>query len=205
MEGFFIYLLRSERHGSSRKRKKIVTLTEVKPTQDGYRWVAITAMLLAIGIILHTVSPNVGGVTPNWTIAMYSIVINLTNPSLPQALGIGFISGMTLVPSSKSAFPLGNLASEVCGAVVCCLLVKAMLAVKLEKWRLRPFIAGLVATMVSGGVFTFILKIVLGLPFSVWLYAMLPVVAVIGVLNGSITFLLYGPVRRLFFVQEEDN
>lgn len=89
-------------------------------------------MLLAIGIILHTVSPNVGGVTPNWTIAMYSIVINLTNPSLPQALGIGFISGMTLVPSSKSAFPLGNLASEVCGAVVCCLLVKAMLAVKLE-------------------------------------------------------------------------
>lgn len=205
MEGFFIYLLRSERHGISRKRKKIVTLTEVKPTQDGYRWVAITAMLLAIGIILHTVSPNVGGVTPNWTIAMYSIVINLTNPSLPQALGIGFISGMTLVPSSKSAFPLGNLASEVCGAVVCCLLVKAMLAVKLEKWRLRPFIAGLVATMVSGGVFTFILKIVLGLPFSVWLYAMLPVVAVIGVLNGSITFLLYGPVRRLFFVQEEDN
>lgn len=143
---------------AAEKEKKIVTLTEVKPTQDGYRWVAITAMLLAIGIILHTVSPNVGGVTPNWTIAMYSIVINLTNPSLPQALGIGFISGMTLVPSSKSAFPLGNLASEVCGAVVCCLLVKAMLAVKLEKWRLRPFIAGLVATMVSGGVFTFILK-----------------------------------------------
>ena len=111
------------------REKKIVTLTEVKPTQDGYRWVAITAMLLAIGIILHTVSPNVGGVTPNWTIAMYSIVINLTNPSLPQALGIGFISGMTLVPSSKSAFPLGNLASEVCGAIVCCLLVKAMLSV----------------------------------------------------------------------------
>ena len=102
-------------------------------------------MLLAIGIILHTVSPNVGGVTPNWTIAMYSIVINLTNPSLPQALGIGFISGMTLVPSSKSAFPLGNLASEVCGAIVCCLLVKAMLSVKLDKWKLRPFITGFAA------------------------------------------------------------
>ena len=167
------------------REKKIVTLTEVKPTQDGYRWVAITAMLLAIGIILHTVSPNVGGVTPNWTIAMYSIVINLTNPSLPQALGIGFISGMTLVPSSKSAFPLGNLASEVCGAIVCCLLVKAMLSVKLDKWKLRPFITGFAATIMSGGVFTFILKIVMGLPLSVWMYAMLPVVAVIGVLNGS--------------------
>lgn len=90
-------------------------LIEVKPMQDGYRWVAITAMLFAIGIILHTVSPNVGGVTPNWTIAMYSIVINLTNPTLSQAVGIGFIAGITLVPSSKSAFPLGNIASELSG------------------------------------------------------------------------------------------
>ena len=86
-------------------RLPLVELIEVKPMQDGYRWVAITAMLFAIGIILHTVSPNVGGVTPNWTIAMYSIVINLTNPTLSQAVGIGFIAGITLVPSSKSAFP----------------------------------------------------------------------------------------------------
>ena len=74
-------------------RLPLVDLIEVKPMQDGYRWVAITAMLFAIGIILHTVSPNVGGVTPNWTIAMYSIVINLTNPTLSQAVGIGFIAG----------------------------------------------------------------------------------------------------------------
>lgn len=51
-------------------------LTRVEAGQQGYRWVAITAMLYAIGIILHTVSPNVGGVTINWTIAMYCIVIN---------------------------------------------------------------------------------------------------------------------------------
>ncbi|MBO6264386.1 MAG: ABC transporter, partial [Acidaminococcaceae bacterium] len=85
-------------------------LTHVEANQEGYRWVAITAMLFAIGIILHTVSPNVGGVTPNWTIAMYAIVINLTRPPLTRAIGIGFIAGLTLVPSSKSAFPLGNIA-----------------------------------------------------------------------------------------------
>ena len=99
-----------------RNNKPVPQLIEVEPMQDGYRWVAITAMLLAIGIILHTVSPNVGGVTPNWTIAMYSIVINLTRPKLSQAIGIGFIAGLTLVPSSKSAFPLGNVASELAGA-----------------------------------------------------------------------------------------
>jgi len=99
-----------------RNNKPVPQLIEVEPMQDGYRWVAITAMLLAIGIILHTVSPNVGGVTPNWTIAMYSIVINLTRPKLSQAIGIGFIAGLTLVPSSKSAFPLGNVASELSAA-----------------------------------------------------------------------------------------
>ena len=155
-------------------RLPLVDLIEVKPMQDGYRWVAITAMLFAIGIILHTVSPNVGGVTPNWTIAMYSIVINLTNPSFSQAVGIGFIAGIMLR----------------CG---------------LGKWKLRPLVTGFLATMASGGVFTFILKIVLDLPLHVWLYAMLPVVAVVGALNGMITFLLFGPVRKLFFVQEDDD
>ena len=186
-------------------RLPLVDLIEVKPMQDGYRWVAITAMLFAIGIILHTVSPNVGGVTPNWTIAMYSIVINLTNPTLSQAVGIGFIAGITLVPSSKSAFPLGNIASELSGAITCCILVKAMLRCGLGKWKLRPLVTGFLATMASGGVFTFILKIVLGLPLHVWLYAMLPVVAIVGALNGMITFLLFGPVRKLFFVQEDDE
>ena len=182
--------------------KKVPQLIKVEPTQEGYRWVAITAMLLAIGIILHTVSPNVGGVTPNWTIAMYSIVINLTRPSLKQALGIGFIAGITLVPSSKSAFPLGNIASELFGATTCCLLVQAMFKAHLGEWKLRPFITGFCATFVSGGVFTFILKMVLPLPLNVWIYAMLPLVAVIGLLNGLITYLLFGPVRRLFYAQE---
>lgn len=184
-------------------KKALPPMTEVEPMQEGYRWVAITAMLFAIGIILHTVSPNVGGVTPNWTIAMYSIVIGMFNPKLSQAVGIGFIAGLTIVPSSKSAFPLGNIASELAGATVCCLMVKAMLAAGLEKWKLRPFVTGFLATMTSGGVFTLILKTVLGLPWHVWLYAMLPVVATVGALNGLITYLLFAPVRRLFYAQEE--
>lgn len=188
-----------------KNNKPLPQLIEVEPMQDGYRWVAITAMLFAIGIILHTVSPNVGGVTPNWTIAMYSIVINLTRPKLSQAVGIGFIAGLTLVPSSKSAFPLGNLASELAGATVCWVLVEAMVKSGLGEWKLRPFIAGFMATVTSGSVFTFILKLILGLPLHVWIYAMLPVVAIIAVLNGLITFFLFAPVRKLFYFQEGEK
>lgn len=179
-----------------------IELIEIKPAKDSHRWVAITALLLAIGVILHTISPNVGGVTPNWTIAMYSITIGLTNPSFSQALGIGLVAGLTIVPSSKSAFPLGNVASEISGALVAAVLIKASLAIGLENFKFRPFITGFLATMASGGVFTFILKLVLGLPLHVWIYAMLPLVATIGALNGLITQLLFAPVKKLFFVQE---
>ena len=183
----------------------IPVLTHVEPNQEGYRWVAITAMLLAIGIILHTVSPNVGGVTPNWTIAMYALVINLTRPSLKRALGIGFIAGITLIPSSKSAFPLGNIASELCGAFTCCLLLKGLVLFRLDKLRMVPFLTGFASTFISGGVFTLILKLILGLPWHVWIFAMLPLVSIIGALNGLITFGLYRPVKKLFYAQEGEK
>ena len=184
-----------------RNNKPVPQLIEVEPMQDGYRWVAITAMLLAIGIILHTVSPNVGGVTPNWTIAMYSITIGLTRPSITRAIGIGFIAGLTIVPSSKSAFPLGNVASEICGATMACILTKAFFMAQLDKFKFKPFVIGALSTMVSGGVFTFILKLVLGLPLTVWIHAMLPLVAAVGILNGVITYVLFAPVEKLFFMQ----
>jgi energy-coupling factor transport system ATP-binding protein len=112
------------------------------------------------------------------------------------------VAGLTLIPSSKSAFPLGNIASELSGATTCCLLVKAFVACHMGDWRLTPFITGFASTFVSGGVFTFILKLVLGLPLKVWIFAMLPVVAVVGVLNGLITFGLFRPVKKLFYAQE---
>ena len=186
-------------------KKPIPELIEIEPVQDGYRWVAVTAMLFAIGIILHTVSPNVGGVTPNWTIAMYSIVISLTRPSLSRAIGIGFIAGLTLVPSSKSAFPLGNLASEICGACMACFITHLMCRLGLDKFKFRPYICGFLATVTSGGVFTFILKLILGLPLRVWLFAMLPVVCVVALLNGLITFVMFAPVKKLFYAQEDEE
>ncbi|MEG1158836.1 MAG: ABC transporter, partial [Acidaminococcaceae bacterium] len=143
----------------------------------------------------------VGGITPNWTIAMYSITIGLTNPKFSQSLGIGFVAGLTLVPSSKSAFPLGNIASEIAGALVAAVLVKTMLQLGLANFKFRPFVTGFLATVASGGVFTFILKLILGLPLHVWIYAMLPLVATIGVLNGLVTQLLFAPVQKLFRVQ----
>lgn len=163
-----------------------------------YRWVAVTSLLLAIGAILKMVTPGIAGVTPNWTIAMYCIAINLIRPSLGQAIGIGLVAGAVNIPFSKSAFPYGNLVSELAGAVVCTLLVSAFAELKLGSLNLRPAVTGFLSTVTSGLVFTGILKVVLSLPLEAYLYGMLPVVFVTAAINTLITQLLYFPAQRLF-------
>ncbi|MEG6586612.1 tryptophan transporter [Dendrosporobacter sp. 1207_IL3150] len=163
-----------------------------------YRWVAVTALLLAIGAILKMVTPGVAGITPNWTIAMYCIAINLIRPSLGQSAGIGLVAGAVNIPFSKSAFPYGNLASELVGAVVCAVIVNAAFEIKLGQMNIRPAVTGFLSTICSGLVFTGILKIVLSLPLEAYLYGMLPVVFITGAINTVITQLLYLPAQRLF-------
>ena len=184
------------------KKARLQDLTYMPPAKDSqYRWVAVTSLLLAIGVILHTISPNVGGVTPNWTIAMYTIAINLTNPTFKQCLGIGFVAGAVNVPSSKSAFPYGNIASEIVGAIVCAVIVKMFLQIRLENSKLKPAVCAFFATLGSGLTFTFILKLVLGLTMQMYLYMMVPVVFAIAVANTVVTQLLYFPAEKLFKVQ----
>ena len=72
-------------------------------TQGGeFRWITISTFMLALGTILHLVSPSVAGVTPNWTIAMYSVAILLVKPTYRQALGIGFVAALVNMLTSKS-------------------------------------------------------------------------------------------------------
>ena len=166
-----------------------------------FRWVTVSTLMLALGTILHLVSPSVAGVTPNWTIATYCVAILLTRPSLSQTLGIGLVAALINVLTSKSAFPYGNLLSEPGGALTAALVTRAMLSVKFRKiggFDLTPILSGFLATVVSGGIFVTILWKVLGLPDNVYMYGMWPMVLIVGALNGAITPILYIPAQRLF-------
>lgn len=176
-----------------------------KTKGGSYRWVTITTLLLAIGAILHLVSPSIGGVTPNWTIAMYCIAINLTRPTIGQSFGIGIVAAAINIPTSKSAFPYGNLLSEPVGAIVCSVLVLLLANVSTGKINLKPGITGFITTVASGLTFVTILKIVLSLPMSVYLYIMLPVVFTVAAVNAVITQLLYFPAKKLFDGKETND
>lgn len=166
-----------------------------------FRWVTVSTLLLALGAILHLVSPSIAGVTPNWMIATYCVAILLTKPSYAQTLGIGFVAAFLTILTSKSAFPYGNLLSEPGGALTAALIMRSMTSVKYKRIAgidVAPIISGFLATVVSGGIFVTLLWQVLGLPSNVYMYAMWPLVLMVAGLNAVITPVLYIPAQKLF-------
>ena len=168
-----------------------------------FRWVAVTALLLAIGAILHLVTPNIAGLTLNWMIAMYCLAINLVRPSLGQVIGIGLVAGALNVPTSKSAIPYANLLSEPVGALTCALFLPLVSRLNIGGLPLAPGLTGFFSTVASGFTFVTLLKVILSIPNEVYLYGMLPVVLAVGAANGVITQLLYMPARKLLNRQED--
>ena len=47
----------------------------IKARGGKYRWLTVSTLLLAIGTILHLVSPSIAGITPGWMIATYVAAI----------------------------------------------------------------------------------------------------------------------------------
>jgi len=179
-------------------------------TQGGqFRWVTVSTLMLALGAILHLVSPSVAGVTPNWAIATYCVAINLTKPTYKQALGIGLVSALINMMSSKSAFPYGNLVAEPLGALTCAVIVHLFGQLKVGKFSLKPIITGFFATIASGMAFVTILVYVLNLPMSVYTGAMIPLVVTVAVVNACITPIIFFPAQRLFkrrgFIENDDT
>jgi hypothetical protein len=170
-----------------------------------YRWMAVTALLLAIGAILHFVVPSVGGISPNFMISMYVIAINLTRPTLLESAGIGLVAGIINIPTSKSAFPFANIPSELAGALCCAAMIHLFAGMHLSRFKLLPGLSAGLSTLVSGLIFTGILKFVLVLPWNVYFYGMLPVVAIVALLNVVITQVLYYPAEKLFHRQENEE
>lgn len=181
------------------KRIEDIGKLEFHHRQGGrFRWITVTTLLLAVGTILHLVSPSVGGVTPNWAIATYCVAICLTKPSYKQGLGIGLVAALINVLTSKSGFPYGNLLSEPVGALTCTFLVHHLGHLQGKKHSLLPALSGFLATFMSGFVFVTILKAVMNLPWVVYVTGMIPLVIVIGLLNAVVTPALFFPALRLF-------
>lgn len=62
--------------------KDVSQLIFIKSRGGKFRWLTISTLMLAIGMLLHLVSPSVAGFTPNWMIATYVAIIQFgVNPA----------------------------------------------------------------------------------------------------------------------------
>ena len=172
--------------------------------EGSLRWITISTLLLAIGVILRMISPNVGGITLNWGIVMYTTAIMLCRPSVSQGFGIGVVAGIVATMTSKAAFPYANLVSDPVAAFVCALLAKNyILDFKIKKISLEPALLVFITTVISGGLFITITKLVLNLPMNLYLYVLVPVVFTVGVLGMTAGQILYWPAKRIFYNEKQ--
>lgn len=174
------------------------TTTVIKSKGGSFRWITISTLLLSIGVILRMVSPSIAGVTPNWLIAMYSLAILLCKPTLRQAFGVGLVAAIVATLTSKAAFPYANLLSEPLGAVTCAIVARYSEKLVIKNITFQPIFTVVFGTIISGLAFITSTKLALNIPMEVYLYAMVPFVGTVAVVNTILTSVLYIPSRRLF-------
>jgi energy-coupling factor transport system ATP-binding protein len=188
--------------------KNISSLVYTKARGGRYRWLTISTLMLAIGMILHLFSPSIAGITPNWMIAAYVVSILLTKPSFKQCIGICMVAALMEIFTSKAAFPYGNFAAEFLGGCVAAFFAHRVPPLKFGKFSFRPMLAGFVATIVSGTTFVSILVLVMKMPSNILIYVMLPAVFLVAVGNMIITPFLYFPslrlLRSMHYMSESD-
>lgn len=172
--------------------KRVLETTEKKGLQ--IRDLILVAVLLAAGAVLKFFVGsliNIGGMKPNFIIAMYCMAIALINANVASAAVIGIIAGA--ICQFFPGTPYLNFASEIAGAVVMSLLIKVPLP-KLGKFDFKPAVATLFSTFVSGGLYTVLLIFALGADKAT-LAAYVPIVLCTACINAVLVQMLYIPLK----------
>ena len=129
----------------------------------------LVAVLIAAGAVLKlTVSSflNFGGMKPNFMITMYCLAIILTKPKVYQSAIIGLLVGLVSQIPMLNATPLVNIASETLGALVCGLLVAALVNVAPDNKAFQNVIAPIVITFVTTVVSGYTFAMIVGVAIS---------------------------------------
>ena len=167
----------------------------------------LTAVLLAAGAVLKFFAGtfiNFFGMKPNFIIAMYCMVIVLLRPKIWYSIIVGLLAGgiCQFFPGTAGL----NFASELAGALCMGLLIKIPSKnrpVEVVMAAVNTF----VSTVVSGGLFTILLFVVIKSDPSA-MAAYVPIVLGTATLNSIIVALLYAPLMKATkrpFVNAKDN
>ena len=127
------------------------------------------ALLLAVGFILHYVTPAIGSMQIDFSLITLVLVITLNKNSFNSCIASGIATGIFSGVTSK--FPMGmipNIVDKIITTVIVYLLIKLLDKTALHN-KIKAIAVNAVGTLVSGIVFLVSALLLVGLPapFSV--------------------------------------
>ena len=141
----------------------------------------INALLLAVGFILHYVTPAIGSMQIDFSLITLILVINLNKNHFGTCMASGIATGIFSGITSK--FPMGlipNIIDKIVTTIAIYLLIKLLDKTTLSS-KIKSIAVNAVGTLVSGIVFLGSALILVGLPASfglLFVTVVIPAVAI---------------------------
>lgn len=151
------------------------------------------AILIAVGIVLHQITPALGiTIQPDFSLAVMFIIM-LTNRNYKTTLSVGLIVGIFAALTTKA--PSGQLPNIIDKLITCNVMYLVILALnnKVNKY-MEAGIVLTVGTLLSGSIFVTSMIFMMGIemPFV----AVAPVVIGTAILNGVVGLAMFKIVER---------
>ena len=161
----------------------------VMNNNDNTKQLVTNALLLAVGFLLHYVTPAIGSMQIDFSLITLILVINLSKNHFSTCIASGIVTGIFSGITTK--FPLGfvpNLIDKIVTTVFIYLLIKLLDKTALSS-KIKAIAVNAVGTLVSGVVFLASALILVGLPASFGLLFVTVVLPAI-VVNTVLGFLV---------------
>ena len=134
---------------------------------DNTKQLVTNALLLAVGFLLHYVTPAIGlPMQIDFSLITLILVINLSKNHFSTCIASGIVTGIFAGLTTK--FPMGlipNILDKIVTTVVAYLLIKLLDKTELSS-KIKAIAVNAVGTLVSGVVFLGSALILVGLPAS---------------------------------------
>ena len=156
---------------------------------DNTKQLVTNALLLAVGFLLHYVTPAIGSMQIDFSLITLILVINLSKNHFSTCITSGIVTGIFSGITTK--FPLGlvpNIIDKIVTTVFIYLLIKLLDKTTLSS-KIKSIAVNAVGTLVSGVVFLGSALILVGLPASFGLLFVTVVIPAI-VINTVVGFLV---------------
>ena len=154
----------------------------------------VNAILIAIGAVLHTISPTFGVAQPDFALAMLFIII-LINTDYKTALFSGIIIGIFTAITTKT---VGGQAPNIIDKVITANVAYLMLLPLRDKVskNIQAALLLVVGTFVSGTVFLTSMMIFTGMPMKAIPAGLLSVVLPTACINVIIGIIIFNIVNQ---------